>query len=202
MGTIRRTGAKAGAAESNNSTHPVQSIRLVKRRRKRGTSLDAEIKTQAKKIYESGMASAYQAAVLTIVGKKLDEIATILRAAGIQGVMGATVVGPQPVVRPAPQSTGPACVQCGMPAVRRGKPNKWNQGNPPWYCRIHQALAGQIEAEDARDDTIIGPQPGAITKKPVVTQSAPVQMVAQAEAPTESEDGLMAALGVAVGEEA
>lgn len=176
----------------------------MKKRRKRGTSLDAEIKAQAKKIYESGMASAYQAAVLTIVGKKLDDITAILRAAGIQGTVGSGVyaqVSARPVERPHVPD-GPACAQCGRPAVRRAKPNRFTVGEPAWYCTIHQALAGKIEAEDRLDTALIGAQPALPKAKPIMA-APPAQMVEQPiETPTaaESEDGLMAALGMAVGE--
>lgn len=177
----------------------------MKRRRKRGTSLDAEIKAQAKKIYESGMASAYQAAVLTIVGKKLDEIASILRAAGIQGI-GVAAAYSQPSSVPASRPSvpdGPSCAQCGRPAVRRAKPNRFTVGEPAWYCAIHQALAGKIEAEDRLDTALIGAQPALPKAKPIA-MVAPAQMVEESApaAPAESEDGLMAALGMAVGEEA
>lgn len=180
----------------------------MKRRKKRALSLDAEIRKAAKQIEATRMADAYKAAALGIVARKQDEIlakqneiTAILRAAGLQGVMGAVVAGAQPAMR-APQPAGPTCVTCGQPGVRRAKPNQWNRGNPPWYCATHQVLAGVQEVEDRIDNALIGAPAPVVKKEPVVMQTqAPAKMVPQVEVPeTSPGDGLaeaFKALGVA-----
>lgn len=158
---------------------------MTKKRRKRGMSLDAEIKKAAKQIYESGMADAYKSAALSIVGRKLDEIKAILQAAGLQGAMGAGNHAPAPQAapqRPAPRPDGPVCTHCGLPAVRRAKPNRFIVGPPPWYCLVHAGIAGKIEAEDALDGALIGATgPQIKPKQPMVhVTNAPAKMVEQA----------------------
>lgn len=182
----------------------------MKRRKKRATSIEAEIRKAAKQIEATRMADAYKAAALGIVARKQDEIlvkqneiAAILHAAGPFGNVAqsrpasAGVVGQ--VVRQQP--TGPVCAQCGQPAVRQAKRNRFTAGEPAWYCRIHQALAGQVEREDAIDNALIGAQAPVVKKPPVVIQTqAPAVIVPQAVVaePTEEKpsDALREALGL------
>jgi hypothetical protein len=198
--TQRKSGRKASSTESGAPT--LRSV-SVRRRKKRGTSLDAEIKAAAKQIVATQMVEAYKAAALSIVGKKLDEIRAILNAAGFQPAVGSPVYAapsPQAVARPA-QPTGPLCAICGNAAVRRAKPNRFTIGAPAWYCRVHESLAGQIEAEDRLDNAIIGAQAPIQKPKPVLqVTNAPAQMVPQNEAPVEAapqEDALGAAMAAA-----
>lgn len=171
---------------------------MKRKRRSRNLSIDAQIRAQAKQIYATGMVEAMRVATLGIVAQKLDEIRILLQAAGVGS--NARVVGMgQAVQPPAPAPTGPVCVQCGRPGVRRTRPNKFNrQGS--WYCASHAVLAAKTESEDAIDNAILGPQAGTQQKKSAVAPSAPAEIKAPIETAEPAGEGnlesAMSALGV------
>lgn len=158
---------------------------VKKRRRSRPMSLDAEIRASAKQIYESGMAEAMRAAALMICARKMDEIRSILGAAGINAnSMGGLVGSVQPFQQRAAQAPPPPvehpCFQCGQPGVKRSKPNQWDRSGR-WACQVHLPLINLSEIEDRIDGAILGPQAGPKTKAPVIVQQAPAAMVKQEE---------------------
>src|SRR6185437_15562077 len=126
MGLNGKARRRNGEAASANGATTIQPLRVVKRRKKRATSIEAEIRKAAKQIEATRMADAYKAAALGIVARKQDEIlvkqneiAAILHAAGPFGNVAqsrpasAGVVGQ--VVRQQP--TGAVCARGGQPAV-------------------------------------------------------------------------------------
>ena len=157
---------------------------VKKRRRSRPMSLDAEIRASAKQIYESGMAEAMRAAALMIVARKLDEVRSILGAAGINAnSMGGLVGSVQPFQQRAPQAPPPVehpCFQCGQPGVKKSRPNQWDRVGR-WACQVHLPLIAVSEYEDRIDGAILGPQAGPKTKAPVIVQQAPTVMAKQEE---------------------
>jgi hypothetical protein len=148
-------------------------------------SLDAEIRASAKQIYESGMAEAMRAAALMIVARKLDEVRTILGAAGINAnSMGGLVGSVQPFQQRAPQAPPPPvehpCFQCGQPGVRKSRTNQWDRVGR-WACAVHVPLIAKEEYDDRVDASILGPQAGPKTKAPAIVQQAPTVMAKQEE---------------------
>lgn len=156
-----------------------------KRRRKRTLSIDAQIRAQAKQIYEAGMAQAYQGAALAIVAGKLDEIRILLQAAGFSANIPVGNTNGRMVQTFAPAPPPPVenpCVQCGRTGVRKTRPNAFNRTGS-WYCAAHQALAGQADAEDRIDNAILGPAKAIAKPKPVVIQTHPTEMRPQEQVP-------------------
>lgn len=129
------------------------------RKRKRGQSLEAQLKEQAKRILETGMVEAMRVATLGLIAKKLDEIQILFRASGIDpNTVGRMVAAPAayqvagyPV---APQSpappVGPTCFQCGHPAIRKSAPNKFDPIGR-WVCQTHLPLIAKDMRDDATD---------------------------------------------------
>lgn len=143
------------------------------KKRKRGHSLESEIRRQARQIYEQGMADAMKAAALMIVARKLDEIKALLQATGVNApVVGVanwnSPVAPQPQLAPVVRNP---CVHCGREGVYKSKPSQWNRTGS-WACRAHIALLGQIEQED-RLDKAIQPQPTPAPPSALAPQPAP-----------------------------
>ena len=154
------------------------------KRRTRTVSIEAEIRAKARQIMDDQMAEAMKAAALMIVGRKLDEIRTILSSAGLGRELAVVAQGApynpsrQPVVQQ--QTVEHACVTCGRESIRRTKPNQWNRTGS-WYCPIHVGLAAQSEFEDARDNALLGPQAGPKPKPAVVQTHAPTVMRQESE---------------------
>jgi hypothetical protein len=128
-----------------------------RRRRRRQMSLDMEIQRSAKQIYEQGFSEAMKAAALMVCARKLDEVRTLLVAAGLN-TAGFPRIGGETHQTPAASAvvTNP-CVHCGRQGIYKTKPSQFNRTGS-WYCRLHQPLANQIEAED-RMDRSLAPAP-------------------------------------------
>lgn len=159
------------------------------KRRKRTLSLDAEIRAQAKQIYASGMAEAYKAAAITIVGRKLDEIRTILNVAGFSAptVLANAATNAARPNQPVNAQVENPCIQCGREGVRRTKPNAFNPTGS-WYCKAHEGLAAQSEFEDRIDNALLGAQKPPEAKKPVLIQTnAPAKIAAEQPVPQEAQ---------------
>jgi hypothetical protein len=142
-------------AKSAHSMTPSDPVKRRRRRRRRSVSLEAEIRQSARQIYASGMADAMKAAALVIVARKLDEIRALVVAGGlsnvaIQNATPGSVSTAQPPPPPSAPEVKNPCVQCGRSGIYKSKPNQWNRTGS-WFCRVHMALAGQIEAEDRFD---------------------------------------------------
>lgn len=168
------------------------------KKRGRSTSLDAQIKREAKKIYDTGMAAAMNAAIGKLVCEKLDEIRTILAATGYSvGMVPPASPILAPPAPPAPPKVENPCVHCGRAGVKRAKPNRWNRGNPPWYCRDHIVLAAEVQAEDNLDNMVLGAQPPLPNPEPALPPAPPVQMLKQVEAPEPQGVSMAEALGMA-----
>ena len=148
-------------AVSNPSTTPLKAKR---RRRSKVVSIEAQLRQQAKSIYETGMVEAVRVATLGLILKKQDEITALLRAAGIEQHSVVRVVGgtaPAPAPR-APVYDGPTCFQCGRPATRKSRPNKFNPTGS-WACQVHEVLLAKSESEDRVDASFMlnqEPMPG------------------------------------------
>lgn len=139
-------------SESKPAVRSIHSGR-GKRRRRRTSSLDAELRQTARTIHEQGMADAYKAATLMIVSRKLDEIRGLLVASGLSTPVAMPL--PRDVVATAAPSPPPAqvknpCKLCGRAGIYKSKPNQFDRSGS-WYCRIHMALGTSGEAEDAMD---------------------------------------------------
>lgn len=120
-------------------------------KRKRKVSPEAEIRAKAKQIMAEREAEAYKAAALMIVGRKLDEIADLLRTAGfsssnvaqtLQGSVARQVSAVNPASQPA--AIQHPCTYCGVESVYRTKPNRYNRTGT-WLCRAHLAMRKQHE---------------------------------------------------------
>jgi hypothetical protein len=172
-------------------------LKVVKRR-KRSTSLEAQLRREAAKIYESGMAQAYNAAVGQMLVRKIDEVLQLAAVTGYRMDAGALPIGQ--MQRSAPPPPKPAvenpCVQCGQEGVYKTKRNHFNLTGS-WYCRAHQKMGGMTDAEDQLDRALLGAQAPVTKPAPaVVVAAAPVEMVKQG-APPPPADPLLAAMGMA-----
>jgi hypothetical protein len=157
-----------------------KAIKLApKRRRKRRTSIDAQIMARAREIQASGMAAAMNAAIGQLVLEKLTDIQSLLGATGYQVSAGPplpgiarTATAPPPLQQPKVEHP---CTQCGREGVYRTRPNKFNpQGS--WYCAAHQGLGGRSDLEDHVDATsglIQGPPLKNVKPPPVITVMQP-----------------------------
>jgi hypothetical protein len=175
-------------------------LTIVKKKRKRSTSLEAQLRREAAKIYESGMAQAYNAAVGQMLVRKIDELLQLAAVTGYRMDAGAPLIGqmqrsaPPPPPKPAVEHP---CTSCGQESVYRTKPNAFNRTGS-WYCRVHATTGMTADNEDALDRALIGPQAPVTKAAPaVVVAAAPVEMVKQGAPPPAPADPLLAAMGMA-----
>lgn len=132
----------------------------VKKRKQRRVTVDAQLRTLAKSIYESGMADAMKAASLVMVARKLDEVRALLVASGLGNGL-ASVTSPlahSPVLPAAPAPSPPPqpsvknpCTHCGRESMYRSRPNKFNPKGS-WFCQAHMILGQSVEVEDIVDN--------------------------------------------------
>lgn len=161
---------------TSESKPAVRSIRSGRtKRRRRGPSLEAEIRASARQIHETGMAEAMKAAALLIVARKLDEVRTLLMAAGYtsSGAVGSspgTTIGTAAMASPPAAAVKNPCKLCGRAGIYKSKPNQFDRTGS-WLCRIHMALGTAQEAEDAMDRHLTPPPMQAA---PAPQASAPV----------------------------
>ena len=186
LSTPNGTERDASAKGKPNAAGNVEPLRVVKRKRHRTPSLDAEIRNAAKQIIKTQMAEAYKAAALGVVARKLDEVKAILNAAGFVGI-GTITNHVQPMAAGVPslvpQQVENPCCQCGRPGVRRTRPNNFNPTGS-WFCAAHQVLAARSDFDDAMDRQLIGAAPPMTQRKPVLVQTqAPAVMRPQVEQP-------------------
>lgn len=174
-----------------------------KKKRKRGRSLDAQIKAKAKEIYASGMADAMKAATGQLVLQKLAELQSLLAATGyrIDNASAIPPAGPAHPVQPAPPPRPVIehpCTQCGRESVYRSKPHRFNPKGS-WYCRDHAGLGVGSDADDQLDKMLLGAPQGPVVQQaaPVVPAAPPVQMIKESAPPPAQPDALMAAMGMA-----
>lgn len=171
-----------GVPHASVSAMKMQSgVRRKKHRR--STSLEVEIRRSAQQIFDSGMGEAMKAAALMICARKLDEVRSILAATGFNGlVTGVSVTATPPVqavATPAPPPIKNPCVQCGRTGVYKTKPNQFNRSGS-WYCRAHLVLGRSGEAEDQMDRMLTPTPPAA---PPIIQpQAAPSGASSLAEA--------------------
>ena len=199
---LRTTAVPDPESDASRSIqNPMNAVPRKRRRRRRMTSLNAEIRQSAKQIHAQGMAEAMRAATLMVCTKKLEEIRLILVANGFGNGPPLSRDSPSLAVSPLPSPPAtsqqpPAvknpCVHCGREGVYRTRPNQWNKVGS-WYCRTHMVLAGQIEAEDRMDRVL----PVAAA----VATPEPVQPVVQPPQPSPGASTLADALGMATLEE-
>ena len=167
----------------------------MRRRRRRGSTLESEIRASAKQIYANGMSEAMKAAALLVVSRKLDEIRTLLSASGLGGAaLGAgtpsplfPTATPTPAAQPSPPQIQNPCVTCGRPGVYRSRPNQFNKSGS-WYCRVHQKLGVSTDAEDRMETVAIQPPSQAV--QPAAPMPAPQ--------PAPGASSLSEAMGLAV----
>jgi len=179
---LRTTAVPDPESDASRSIqNPMNAVPRKRRRRRRMTSLNAEIRQSAKQIHAQGMAEAMRAATLMVCTKKLEEIRLILVANGFGNGPPLSRDSPSLAVSslPSPPATSQQppvvknpCVHCGREGVYRTRPNQWNKSGS-WFCRVHMSLGAGVEAEDRMDRTINPVPPSAAAAPAVPPQPVP-----------------------------